>query len=85
MVDTARRALASELSDSDSDAATDVTTGVREHGPDDAGRITYVQSPAEKLAFLEDGSLDLMIAGTYFGRFVDSLFWMVDVGLTPMF
>jgi len=51
MVDAARRATAS------SDAV------VRGHDPDwESGRITYVQSPAESLAFLADESVDLMIA-----------------------
>ena len=56
MVDTARRATASSSS------------VVRSHGPDwESGRITYVQSPAESLAFLADGSVDLMIAGMCIG------------------
>ncbi|KAF8555275.1 S-adenosyl-L-methionine-dependent methyltransferase [Imleria badia] len=48
MVDAAHRALASP--DSSSNVVSELS------------RITYVQSPAEKLAFLEDGSVDLMIA-----------------------
>ncbi|KAG9309712.1 S-adenosyl-L-methionine-dependent methyltransferase [Chiua virens] len=46
MVDAARHALESE-----SGKAVDVT-----------GRISYVQSPAENLGFLADGSVDLMIS-----------------------
>ncbi|KAG8221392.1 hypothetical protein J3R82DRAFT_1570 [Butyriboletus roseoflavus] len=52
MVDAARRALA----DSSSDAAVSV------QGLNMSDRITYVQSPAERLAFLSEGSVDLMIA-----------------------
>lgn len=29
-----------------------------------SGRIAYVQSPAERLTFLSEGSVDLMISGT---------------------
>jgi len=68
MVDAARRALV--LGDVDSDVAQSPTPSSDQKpslerplmAQDHAGRITFVQSPAEKLAFLPDGSVDLMIA-----------------------
>ena len=55
MVDAARRALlsSSSLQLSDSPDAAVVQTG----------QFTFIQSPAERLTFLSDRSVDLMISG----------------------
>ena len=60
MVDAARRALQAEAQDC---PGVDAHPSASASGPG-TDRITYVQSPAEKLEFLEDGSVDMIVSGT---------------------